>query len=116
MRSKTFGKILDHLMWFLIYMLPLIAYVVLCSQDGIGMIDFESFMSDFFGPVGNPIFDVFMQFADGGAFNIASYLGIIYYAVYMVLVTLLHVAFDIVVFIPRLFHDFLDKLHKGDIF
>ena len=115
MRAKTINCLFDKIMWTLIYLFPIIAYIIICGQEAQGVTDFYDFMTNFFGSVG-PIEGVlYSLFSEVGILPFTSSYGILYYAAYMVWVTIWHVIFDIIVFIPRLFHNLLAKLEKGDL-
>lgn len=119
MRERTIKSIFDKVMWYGAYLFPLIAYVALLfsfQYNGANSyIPFDKFMFDLgFGH--GEVFLVFGDiFGDGGLFPMADYAGFFAYANYLVFITILHVIFDVIVFIPRLFHNFLDSLEKGDI-
>lgn len=119
MRERTLKSLFDKIMWYGIYLFPLIAYgLLLLSLSSNGSSDyltFESFMTDLGFSVG-PITATFVDlFSDGGLLVFADMYGMFYYASYLVFVTILHVIFDVIVFIPRLFHNLLDTLERGDI-
>lgn len=119
MRERTLKSLFDKIMWYGVYLFPLIAYVALLfsfQYNGTGSyIPFEEFMLDLGFGYG-AIYDVFVSlFSDGGIFPMMEFGGMLAYANYLVFVTILHVIFDVIVFIPRLFHNFLDSLEKGDI-
>lgn len=120
MRERTLKSLFDKIMWYGIYLFPLICYAFLClsfqyNGDN-AVVDFDIFMSNLtgFGQWGgnlyNVIFNLFTNVLD-----LTDYSGIAEYVVYLVVITIIHVIFDIIVFIPRLFHNFLDTLEKGDI-
>lgn len=119
MRERTIKSIFDKIMWYGAYLFPLIAYVALLfsfQYNGANSyITFEAFMYDLGfngGEVYNLLYDLF---GDGGLFYMLEYGGLIGYANYLVFITILHVIFDVIVFVPRLFHNFLDSLEKGDL-
>lgn len=117
MRERTLKSLFDKIMWYGIYLFPLIAYVALLFtfqfNGSNAYVDFASFMSDL-GFDHGVVYEVVVNlFSDGGVVPMADELGFIAYANYLVFVTILHVVFDTIVFIPRWFHNFLDKLEGG---
>lgn len=122
MRERTLKSLFDKIMWYGIYLFPLLAYLCICFSiqgseiiDGTLPYDFTAFMYDLgfsFGPIDLLFGEIF---GDGGLLHMVEYGGMLSYANYLVFVTILHVIFDIIVFIPRLFHNFLESLEKGDI-
>ena len=120
MRERTLKSLFDKIMWYGIYLFPLICYAFLClsfQYNGSNqVIDFSSFMESLFGFSsfgGDLILTINLLFAD--VLNVTESGGLQQYVVYLIVVTIIHVIFDIIVFIPRLFHNFLDTLERGDI-
>lgn len=117
MRERTLKSLFDKVMWYCIYLFPIIAYVALLFTFQFnGSNDYVTF-DLFMGQLGfdyGPIYDVMLNlFSDGGIVPMMDEGGFLSYANYLVFVTILHVVFDTVVFIPRWFHNFLDKLEGG---
>lgn len=111
MRERTLKSLFDKIMWYGIYLFPLICYAFLClsfQYNGSNqLLDFYSFMESMtgFGQYGGDLFVIVRSlFAD--VLNVTDTGGIEMYVVYLVVITIVHVIFDIIVFIPRLFHNF----------
>ena len=113
MRKRNVSSFFDILFWFLVYSLPVIA-ILLCVYNG-SVISMSSLLSslgidctsniiyttlvDLFGVDG-----VFPMFANNSIFEFASY---------FVLVNILHLIVDVLLFIPRICHDFMNKSFGG---
>lgn len=117
MRERTLNSIYDKVIWLLISLLPLILLAIYSFHH-------EIIIADFLANTGlevlssSPIYSMYFSlFADGGLIPIfANNSLVITYFTYLTSVYLLHLVFDVVVFIPRLFHDLLSKTyHGGDL-
>lgn len=120
MRERTLKSLFDKIMWYGIYLFPLIAYVALVfSFQYNGSNDYISFglFMDNLGFDFGPIWDILEElFGDGGGIlSMVDEYGFISYANYLVFVTIFHVIFDVIVFVPRLFHDFLERFNGGTL-
>lgn len=128
MRKRNIKVIADYLFWGLIYILPLLVYfaiVIFIKPDYGGDV---SYFLDFFKGLMQSFVDT-----DGFIFQCFNdllgnlYLGenhyeplfgawspVVFYLSYCATVTLAHVFFDIMVFIPRLAHKWLGKATQQD--
>lgn len=115
MRKKTFSFLLDNGFWYLIYLIPVICLVFYLFNNNAIEISFSVFLgnigldfassnivvstlSDIFGVNGIlPLFDNEIIFIITGWF---------------VSTFIIHLAVDFLLFIPRLFHNFLSKTSK----
>lgn len=126
MLSKTtknrFSYKLDKLFWFFIQIFPLLCFAVYCIAGTRGqeviVPTFNSFLVKlgFNYQQGNIFYSVLAQlfgsmgvlplFVDSG--------GIILYLTYVLTMEVLHVCFDVMVFIPRLAHKWISKAVQDD--
>lgn len=117
MRERTIKSINDKLIWLVVYILPAVLYVIASNHNS--LLPFNEFLlTSGFGVLTNGvIYDMFASlFGSTGIVPIFSDNSfILSYITYMVGVTIIHVTFDIVVFLPRLFHQFFEKLNKGEL-
>lgn len=121
--NTRFAYRLDKLLWFLITLLPIILYAVYLFADRSGtFVGFENFLQTIFNydyPTGlstNPIFKVLsslFSFSDASAFAVLPH-SLLYLLTYMASVEVIHVCFDVVVFIPRLAHTWISKAVQND--
>jgi ABC-type spermidine/putrescine transport system permease subunit II len=94
---KRFSKKLDSFFWFLILILPIVIYITISFNVG-NSTDFSTFISSWTFPF---ISDIFNDIFTGDLlFNPI----LVDYISYCVSVEIIHVFFDVVVFIPRLAH------------
>lgn len=126
MLSKTtknrFGYKLDKIFWFFFTLFPLFCYLLFGIKSfGEGstvptMVSFFQNTLGFFFSVDNIIMQTFMRiFGTGGIFPLFQSSNIILYCVvYFVNVEVLHVMFDVMVFIPRLAHKWISKAVQDD--
>lgn len=127
MRKRTLAEIWDKIFWGIIYLLPIIIYMTILAlykPDYQG--DFSFFITlfndviDGFMSSDNPIYLVFEQVLGGMVINdegwimFGWYSPIIGYLTYCALISIAHVFFDIMVFIPRLAHKWLGKSTQQD--
>lgn len=116
MREKTQKNLFDNLMWYLIYLLPLIVWLVVSSTSG-EIVSLSSAMSsmglEIFST--NQVFTTLSQiFATNGILPLFANVDIILYMSYFISVFLIHLFVDFVLFIPRLAHKWLNKLYGGE--
>ena len=124
MRKKNFISYCDTVFWYLIYFLPLIfflCYLFVLKADF--STTFSSFMTDYC-PLSNPIFQLLnsvlgiFSYSDNGTTSTLTLFGnnsgIVLYLAYCATVSLSHVFFDVIVFIPRLAHKWLGKSTQQD--
>lgn len=90
-------KTLDRIFWFIVYLLPLLAWFVLSwrNAQATPLLDY---VNAFSFPWIRDIFDTLFGYFNQFAFPLTGYLS------YLVSVELAHCAFDIIVFIPRFCH------------
>ena len=121
--SSRFAFKLDKIFWFLIAFLPIILYTVYLFANRSGtLLGFEKFLQTLFNydyPTGlsaNPIFKVLFalfSFSDTSAFAVLPY-SLLYLLTYMASIEVIHVCFDVIVFIPRLAHKWISKAVQND--
>lgn len=117
MRERTIKSINDKLIWFVIYMIPILLYVVVSHHNA--LLSYTEFLNTTGLNILSTgvIYDTFNSlFGASGIlpmFSESSF--ILHYMTYMVSITLIHITFDVIVFIPRLFHTFMDKLDGGEL-
>lgn len=118
MRKRTVTHFFDTLMWYLLYLLPIIVFLV--ALTSMTLPDLCAYVS------GSPISAISETFvfkelaslfgSDGilPMFTGSANVFMLYYATYFVYVMLLHLFVDFLVFIPRLAHKWLSKFAGGD--
>lgn len=119
MRKRNFSFCLDNLMWYIIYLAPLliVLFSAFCTPlaDVLTTIEQSNFVQDFATtPVYTVLDDIFG--VDGILPLLTGQTGsaILSYLTYFANVLIIHLAVDFVLFIPRLAHKWLDKLFGGD--
>lgn len=107
-RKTRFQAKLDYLFWFLIMLLPIFIYLFQCwgNTPTIGFFDFLSDFSPF--PFITDILNNVTQTAFNSTFALNGYIG------YCVAVEIIHVLFDVIVFIPRFAHKLIAKAVQDD--
>ena len=101
---KKFSKKIDVLFWFIVALIPLIAFVVMGWNNG-GPVSFATVASTFRY---NFIADIFNEvFKDNLLFPVA----LVDFMSYFCACEVVHVFVDFIVFIPRLAHDLLGGLY-----
>lgn len=126
MLSKTtknrFSYKLDKLFWFFIQIFPLLCFAVYCIAGTRGndvvVPTFNSFLIKlgFNYQEGNVFYTVLAQlFGSMGVFPLfVDSGGIILYLTYVLTMEVLHVCFDVIIFIPRLAHKWISKGVQDD--
>ena len=117
MRKRSISHFFDTLMWYLLYLLPIIVFLV--ALTSMTLPDLCAFVSR--SPI-SAIRDTFVFSAldklfgtDGllPMFTGSANVFILYYSTYFVYVMLLHLFVDFLVFIPRLAHKWLEHFTGG---
>lgn len=121
--STRFAYRLDKVFWFLLLMLPVISWCFyLFSFTGYGdtqtsLISFGSWLTNQFtgsGAQENVVYSTLNRvFGPSGVFPIFGP-SFLLFITYLVNVELIHVCFDIIVFIPRLAHKWISKAVQDD--
>lgn len=126
MVSKTtknrFSYKLDKLFWFFIQIFPLVCFAVYCIAGTRGseviLPTFNSFLvkMGFNYQQGNIFYSVLAQlFGANGTFPLfVDSGGMILYLTYVLTMEVLHICFDVLVFIPRLAHKWISKVVQDD--
>lgn len=126
MLSKTtknrFSYKLDKLFWFFIQIFPLLCFAVYCIAGTRGsevvVPSFASFLIKlgFDYQKGNIFYTVLAQlFGSLGVFPLfVDSGGIILYLTYVLTMEVLHICFDVIIFIPRLAHKWISKGVQDD--
>lgn len=114
MRKRNLMCLFDTLFWYIIYALPFLSWLLyLWGDNPQNIIMFPEWVSqDGFGWAG-PVYDYLLPiFGDAGIFPIASeYL--LYILSWFVSCAIIHLAVDVLLFIPRLSHNWLEKFTSG---
>lgn len=121
--NTRFAYKLDKIFWFLLTFLPIILYVVYLFANRSGtFLDFNKFLQAIFNydyPTGlskNPVYNVLFalfSFSDTSVFPVLPF-SLLYLFTYMASVEVVHVCFDVIVFIPRLAHKWISKAVQDD--
>ena len=121
--TNRFAFKLDKIFWFLLTFLPVILYAVyLFANRSSTFLTFDKFLQTVFNydyPTGlsnNPIHKVLsslFSFSDTSVFPFLPF-SLLYIFTYMASVEVVHVCFDVIVFIPRLAHKWISKAVQND--
>lgn len=103
MKEKNLKKKIDLLLWALIWILPVLSYVVSFWRVGNAVPIFEYINANFsFELIRNMLDQIWLK-----AFN--SQLVLSGFISYLIVVEVVHCVFDAIVFIPRFAHAVIDK-------
>lgn len=106
-KKRTAYK-LDKIFWFIVSLLPVLVYLFI-NKENPSAENFFVFLEGFSPfPFISDIFDSVTQSAFNTTFAINDYLA------YVIGVEIFHVMFDVVVFIPRLAHKWIEKAVQDD--
>lgn len=131
MRKRTMLILVDRLFWAIIWLIPIVAYLLSPIGYSIGggtaltglsggaiiMPDFASYMAQFGVRTDNVIYQALNGLfgTDGVIHLFNSDSSIMMYFTYFVCVELLHLFVDFIIFVPRLTHKWLNILtREGD--
>lgn len=119
MRKKNMSYKSDLIMWYFIYLLPLIIFAISCIRHDVSDV-FTYYQTTFLtGMSSNVIYTAINQiFGSDPNAILPLFTGnwnfIIYYATYFIGALLIHLCVDFLAFIPRLAHKWLDCLTKTE--
>lgn len=118
MRKKTIAYGIDKLMWYIVYLFPVLLLLLACIctplADVISTANSSAFVTDF----GNT--DIYKALNDVfGANGLVPLLSgetgnlILSYATYLVIILIVHLAVDFLAFVPKFAHKMFDRLLGG---
>lgn len=123
MRKRNLSYLIDKIFWTLVLIVPLVFYAVYMlsyrfTDDTMQVMGFADYIINTFGI--NTSGDVYVAFLD--IFSNADFLGvlnsgdnsIVLYMVYIFIIELIHVVYDVLVFIPRFAHKVVEKMTEED--
>lgn len=121
--NTRFAHKLDKVFWYLLLMLPVISWCVyLFSFNGYGdtsssLISFGSWLTNQFtgsGASNNVVYTTLNSiFGPSGVFPVFGP-SFLLFVTYLVNIEIIHVFFDVIVFIPRLAHKWISKAVQDD--
>lgn len=116
MRKRNFMFYCDTLFWYIVYMLPVIVLLLSIYRTG-EIVSLSSALTD----LGitfvqeNIVFDTISSvFGTGGVFPIFSNPDVLLFLTYFCYMIIIHLVVDVIVFIPRLAHKWIDKFCKKE--
>lgn len=108
------GHICDNTMWYLIYLLPLILMIVLwCRGSYVPLADMFSMCGLSIVSDNVVLTTLTGVLGVGGVFPIFADTGFLVYASYFILVFLVHITVDIILYIFRLIHHWINHGFGG---
>lgn len=116
MRERTQKNLFDNIFWYLIYLLPLIIWVVVSFRTG-NIVSLSNALETMGLKVleNNQILSNLSEiFGSNGVLPLFVSTDILLYISYFICVFLIHLFVDFLLFIPRIAHKWLNKLYGGD--
>ena len=116
MRKRNLNCLFDNIMWYLIYLLPLFAFLFMLIRTGTIM-PLADCMSTFGLGVltDNFVLDALNKlFGVGGVVPLFANTDILLYLSYFICVYLAHLAVDVLLFIPRYAHKLMSAFGGKD--
>lgn len=110
MKKSKVLDVLDNLFWYIIYLLPVIGYLV-CGR-GDNNLNMQQFFDQFFNlGEGNLIYDSLISlFGSEGVITLLSSNSYVFsLTTYFISCMILHLAVDVLLFIPRFCHNLMDN-------
>lgn len=120
MRQKTISHLADTMFWYLLYLFPVLAFLIYYLSEGFTAVTFATFMSKNLGFLfdnSNIIFNTVQSlFGSDGVLPLwtADSTGISLIVTWFVTVFVTHLAVDFILFVPRLCHKYMNKAFQGD--
>ena len=120
MRKRVVSHVADTVFWYLLYFLPVLAYLLysfVLPPYATEVLNFELFFENVgFGFVADNVIITSLSsiFGIDGVFPIFSTNMPFIIFTWFIGIYIMHLAVDFLLFIPRLAHKWLNKLTKGD--
>lgn len=118
MKKVHILDVIDNLLWIFLAILPVICYLVYSSNDVVSstaLLSFSDYVSEklgFFVPWSNVITETFTGvFGQNGVFPILSD-NVVMFLTYFCVIELAHLVVDVLLFLPRLFHGWMDHFAR----
>ena len=114
MRKKSIKCLFDNFMWYFIYMLPL--FFAILHWFKLGTIDLASIftLGGFELFADNIVYTSLSSiFGSAGIIPLFSGTGLLMYLSYFIICMLIHLAVDVLLFIVRLAHNWMDGIVGG---
>lgn len=115
MRKKTIKNLFENIFWYLIYLLPVIIFIVVSCRTGV-----LTSLSDTMQSIGldiltdNIIFTSLASiFGQNGVVPLFANTALLEILTYFISVFLVHMAVDFLLFIPRIAINWFDTLYGG---
>ena len=115
MRKRNVNYFFDTVFWYLLYFLPVGAYLISLACNNV--FDLAKFFNLFgFDFVSNNIIlnSLSSLFGADGILPIFNNIAPLYIFTWFVCTFLVHLAVDFLLFVPRLAHKLMDEFFKGD--
>ena len=119
MRQRTVNNLADTIFWYLLYFLPVLAYLLYTLAEGTSNSVIS--LSAFFTEIGLGIFtdniiytSISSIFGSSGVFPLFTNDTLICILTWFVSVFICHLLIDFILFIPRICHKWLKKATQGD--
>lgn len=121
LRKRNFAFAIDNIFWLVIYLLPILCYLVYLGNASSVDLTFYTFFNDnILALLPDNVFvtSIFGIFGTGGVlpfFNTSSpdVLGVVYFLSYFVLCYFIHFCVDILMLLPRMLMHAMDKFGGG---
>lgn len=120
MRKRTVNHVADTIFWYVIYFLPIMAYLIyLVALNGTAPMSIGAFFEDIVYSVfpGNPVSTALQSiFGESGVlpFFESGFTWILDFFAWFVGVYLCHLAVDFLLFIPRIAHKYMKKFTNSE--
>jgi hypothetical protein len=120
MRKKTINNLFDYVLWYLVYLLPLIVWLIILARNNFNADYTLGYVFSNCGlgivtnnPITTALFDLFGTGADA-VLPLFSSPDIIYFFTWFAGCVIAHLLVDFLLFIPRLAHKWMHGFIKDD--
>lgn len=114
MRKRTINHLFDTIFWYLIYMLPLIFAIIYWSKFGSLDISNIFTLGGFSLFANNIVFSSLNSiFGPTGIIPLFNGSGILMYLSYFIICMIVHLAVDVLLFIVRIAHNWIEGIAGG---
>lgn len=116
MRKRTISHLSDTIFWYIIYLLPVFAYLLAVYRDGSAAVSFSAFFDKFGIPFLSDVVNSALTsiFGADGILPLYGATVVIPVFSWYISTMIIHLAVDFLLFIPRLAHKFMNKFTCED--
>lgn len=117
MRKRNFKYALDNIFWYILYILPVLCYIItIASRRGTEVVALPVYFENFGVPMVSDVVNSALSavFGADGVLPLYGFSTALPALSWFVSLMIVHLAIDVLLFIPRFAHKYMDKFSKEE--